>query len=811
MSQPAGRPRVAVISATVAAVALIGGWTWAAELQNGFDPAVESISALAATGTPHRWVMTSALVVTGLGHLVTAWALGEARDAGRAVLAAGGLATLGVAAVPLPARGQSSTAHLLVATASFALLAIWPWLAARDDASPVLSRRVARPAAGVLALAVASLAVGLDGGAFGLHERVVAAMTVLWPLVTALGVWWWAGHRIASERVRHVLGTVILTAVCVGAGVAATQLAPVTAHTRNYQATVTLDAWPGHAGDLVARTTFGDVIVSFSGFAPGVDAVPQVKADIADVLSRPGISLSALRPGPQELSDAIRTAAIGVVARFAVGALLAALVVVAGWTLVRRRPPPTVLVASALTAWLVATLGTTASIWTTYQPARQGSFTATEVLGTLQRNQGLLGDVETRAAQVAPYLRNLLALSTALQQKYAAGSLEADPALRLLFVSDLHGGNQYALMKTIIEEDSIDAVIDTGDFVNFGTVEEATAAGMFAGIESLGVPYLFVRGNHDATGPTDTALLQRMAEVPGVVLLEPPGDGYTEVSIGGVTIAGFNDPRWFGDSGTGSPAKQVPARDAFAAAFADRAPPDVVASHEPWAVQGLDAGVLLNGHMHVQDLEGNRIQTGTFTGGGPFTHFVGDGPGEELVGQPSSFDVLTFGTDCRLSSLTRYRFQDVVEGRPAYDDVSLINGARIDTREPDPNRTCSRDLPLRTALVEPPGPPPAAGATAHRPVAALAPRDVGDAQPRPLSSGNISSRHSVPSGAPPRRASSSSRPRSSTRRILPEIVFGSSENSRRRIRCHGARCSRQWARMLRAVSASGDQPSARTT
>ncbi len=132
----------------------------------------------------------------------------------------------------------------------------------------------------------------------------------------------------------------------------------------------------------------------------------------------------------------------------------------------------------------------------------------------------------------------------------------------------------------------------------------------------------------------------------------------------------------------------MPARAAFQRAFADRTPPDLLVSHEPWAVEGLDAGVLVNGHMHSADLEGNRVQVGTFTGGGPFSHFLADAGGEELVGQPSSFDVLTFGTDCRLSSLTRYRFHDIIEGRPAYDDVSIINGNRVDTRPADPNRTC---------------------------------------------------------------------------------------------------------------------------
>ncbi|MBM6401870.1 DUF998 domain-containing protein [Phycicoccus sonneratiae] len=710
MARPDGHLRTAVASATVAVVALVGGWTWAADLVgDGFDPTSETISALASLETPHRWVMTSALVVTGLAHLVTAWALGSARVVGRALLAAGGVTTVLVALFPLPSRTESSAVHTVVASASFLFLALWPALAARRDAPPVLAPRVARPAGAVLLVAVASLALGAGTDAFGMHERVVAALTVLWPLATATGVWWSAGHRIGSHRLRHALGVVLLTGAGVATGLGATSLAPATAETRNYQATVWLTGDPRSAGDLVAQTTFGDVRLGFTGVAPGVRVVPQVRANITDTLSRPGISLASLRPGPQELDTAIRGAAVDVLGRFTLGALLPGLVVLATWSLARRRRPPRALVGAAVAAWAVSTLGTGAALYTTYQPSRQGTFQATEVLGTLQRNQGLLGDVETRAAQVTPYLRNLLALSTALQQKYAAGSLEADPALRVLFVSDVHGGNQYALMRTIVEEESIDVVVDSGDLVNFGTVTEGEAAGIFDGIESVGVPYLFVRGNHDATSATDTAVLDRMARIPNVTLLQPAEGGYREVTVGGVTIAGFNDPRWFGDSGTGSRIKQLPARAAFEAAYADRPAPDVVVGHEPWAVQGLPGGVLLNGHMHSADLEGNRIQVGTFTGGGPFSHFLADEGGEELVGQPSSFDVLTFGTDCRLSSLTRYRFRDVIEGRPAYDDVSLTNGDRIDTRAADPARTCSAGAALTVDTV--PAAPVAGSAT----------------------------------------------------------------------------------------------------
>lgn len=132
-------------------------------------------------------------------------------------------------------------------------------------------------------------------------------------------------------------------------------------------------------------------------------------------------------------------------------------------------------------------------------------------------------------------------------------------------------------------------------------------------------------------------------------------------------------------------------------------------------MEGLDGGVLANGHMHSADLEGNRVQAGSFTGGGPVTHFLADTGGEELIGQPSAFDVLTFGTDCRLASVTRYQFRDLIEGRPAYDGVSLVNGRRVDGRKADPTRTCSVDAPLTREPV------PSATAAASAPAATLSP------------------------------------------------------------------------------------------
>ncbi|MDO5501225.1 MAG: hypothetical protein Q4F67_16265, partial [Propionibacteriaceae bacterium] len=74
---------------------------------------------------------------------------------------------------------------------------------------------------------------------------------------------------------------------------------------------------------------------------------------------------------------------------------------------------------------------------------------------------------------------------------------------------------------------------------------------------------------------------------------------------------------------------------------------------------------------------------------------------EELTGQPYTFDVLTFGTDCRLATLTRYQYQNIVRGRPAYDDITLVNGSRIDTRpvEEDYPRQCRAPTTLTADTV----------------------------------------------------------------------------------------------------------------
>ena len=182
-------PGWALASALGAPVLLIGGWTLAAALQpNGYDPVTQSISSLAAHGATDRWLMTAALAGLGGCHLVTALGLRPVARAGRILLAAGGAATLWVAAFPQPAEG-SSTAHVAAATTAFLALALWPAPAAdrRPGASWELRPRVSAAATAALIGAVAWFGWELHTGArIGLAERVAAGSQSLWPLVVVI-------------------------------------------------------------------------------------------------------------------------------------------------------------------------------------------------------------------------------------------------------------------------------------------------------------------------------------------------------------------------------------------------------------------------------------------------------------------------------------------------------------------------------------------------------------------------------------------------------------------------------------------------
>lgn len=191
-SSPRPVPPWALVTAALTPLGMIGGWTLAAARQGpGYDPVRETISALAAGSATTPEVMTAGLALTGLGHLATAAALRPAGTRGRLLLAAGGLATVLVAALPVDA---SPRAHGLAAAVGFGALALWPAAAVHRGARGILRPAAGFAAAGVLVATLAWFVVELqglgpdDGALTGLAERAVAGAQSVWPLVVVLAL-----------------------------------------------------------------------------------------------------------------------------------------------------------------------------------------------------------------------------------------------------------------------------------------------------------------------------------------------------------------------------------------------------------------------------------------------------------------------------------------------------------------------------------------------------------------------------------------------------------------------------------------------
>jgi hypothetical membrane protein len=175
------------VSAALAPVFLIGGWTLAQSRQpSGYDPVRDTISALAAHGATDAWIMTIGLAGNGASHLITAAGFRAPGLVARAILALGGVATIAVAASPQPAAG-----HVPAATIGFVALALWP----------ALTARTAVPAGRWVTLALLVLlswfAIALATGTWvGVSERALAGAEALTPI--ALVVAWRRTRAVAS-------------------------------------------------------------------------------------------------------------------------------------------------------------------------------------------------------------------------------------------------------------------------------------------------------------------------------------------------------------------------------------------------------------------------------------------------------------------------------------------------------------------------------------------------------------------------------------------------------------------------------------
>ncbi len=201
-------PGWALLSAILAPVSLIAGWLVAGFLQHGhYDPVQQTISVLAGHSASDRWIMTVGLYVLGTSQILTALGLSGARQRARILLAIGGLTGLGVAIFPQPPHGSAVT-HLVFATLSLSLLAVWPaMIGSRGPSRPhILTVRGSVQATVVFVCLLAWLyAAGHGGGALGIAERVDTAIENSWPLVVIVAI-----RRHAAREARIGAGVLAL-------------------------------------------------------------------------------------------------------------------------------------------------------------------------------------------------------------------------------------------------------------------------------------------------------------------------------------------------------------------------------------------------------------------------------------------------------------------------------------------------------------------------------------------------------------------------------------------------------------------------
>ncbi|MEU9890688.1 metallophosphoesterase [Sphaerisporangium sp. NPDC051011] len=184
------------------------------------------------------------------------------------------------------------------------------------------------------------------------------------------------------------------------------------------------------------------------------------------------------------------------------------------------------------------TVGTVAAVSVmTFNPA---SISEPRYTGLLTGVPSLIGSAESIVTRFSEYRNQLAKLVTNVSQLYHAGTTlpvySPDPnTLRVLHVSDIHlNPLAWNTIRSLKEQFKINMVIDTGDIADHGTKAENK---FVEEIGKLGVPYVYVRGNHDSIG-TERAVAR---EKNAIVL-----DG-TAKTVEGLRIYGVGDPRFTPD------------------------------------------------------------------------------------------------------------------------------------------------------------------------------------------------------------------------------------------------------------------------
>ena len=364
---------------------------------------------------------------------------------------------------------------------------------------------------------------------------------------------------------------------------------------------------PTGGGARVAVPPLGSLAVNvFDGPFRLDIALQRVDQDRAKALASDPVRLSGV---VDEVSADLRSAVLRLLLTTTGaalgGAALASLVVF------RRRNEP--LIALGITAAVLAgTAGIGVATW------RPEALSQPRYTGLLVNANSVIGSARDIVARFDAYRASLEELVANVGNLYS--TLAALPpagghdSIAVLHVSDLHlNPAGFDLMRKVVDQFKVDAVLDTGDITDWGSSPENQ---LISSVGRLGVPYVFIRGNHDSA--VTGALI---AAQPNAHVLDD-----SAVTVAGLEIVGAPDPLFTPDKTTGDDHASDDVLTRSGTVLAGVAaglpkPPVLAMVHDPKQALPLEGvtPLVLAGHTHqrkVQQLPGGtRLMIEGSTGG----------------------------------------------------------------------------------------------------------------------------------------------------------------------------------------------------
>jgi predicted MPP superfamily phosphohydrolase len=430
---------------------------------------------------------------------------------------------------------------------------------------------------------------------------------------------------------------------------------------------LTIEVSPS-GGSVLSLAPLGELsLKSHDGpFRLHADVTQINEADAREIFKDPKSLRGLDRKVAADLDSGVRK----LVVRAAGSAVLGA--VLLGVPVFRRRFRRALLSGAVAVGAIAAGGGAAAATWNP-QAINEPRYT-----GLLASAPSVVGDAGDIVTDYKKYEKQLAKIVTNVSRLYdVTSTLPAfapnTSTIRVLFVSDLHiNPGSWDVIRSVTKQFDVDFIVDTGDISDHGTAAENAYVQPIA---TLGVPYVFVRGNHDSL-VTDDAI----RKLPNAVVL----DNQVRL-VDGLRLAGIGDPRFTPDKdtrGVPAPISVKVTGESLASLIRSQpaeAPVDIAMMHDPEGAAEVDGTVplALAGHYHRRFQEELPFKTLLFVQGSTGASGLRGLEGEKPT--PATASVLYFDRTTRALQA----WDDITLGGLGLTSVSIERHLRSSVGQSD--------------------------------------------------------------------------------------------------------------------------------